>query len=178
MLSFVAILVSSTPADAQTEVATRHAGGGPPRRRAANRPATRPHQPNALERGLESIRGAASSSSTARASTRSSAVSPVGSGFAYGPATAIATCFNNAAPLDLGGRLHGAATSRPEGRIRFPELADKRLLVEGWAGRRDYSGEYFFGLGPDSDARSHQSDYGLRSTIVGAQAGGAPLRRS
>ena len=75
----------------------------------------------------------------------------MGSGFAYGLGYRDRDLFNHYGTVDLwvAGSTRGYFAT--EGRIRFPELAHKRLLVEGWAGRRDYAGEDFFGLGPHSE---------------------------
>ena len=48
-----------------------------------------------------------------------------------------------------------------EGRLTFPELANKRLMVETWAAHRDYPEEDFFGIGPDS-ARENRTNYEIR----------------
>ena len=100
----------------------------------------------------------------------------VGSGFAYGLGYRDRDLLNNYGQLDtwVAGSTRGYFAA--EGRIRFPELVHKRLLLEGWAARRDYAGEYFFGLGPNS-SRDAQSDYALRSTIAGVTAGVRPASK-
>lgn len=100
----------------------------------------------------------------------------VGSGFAYGLGFRDRDLMNNHGTLDVwvAGSTRGYFAT--EGRISFPNLARKHLIVEGWAGRRNYAGEYFFGLGPDS-ARQDQSDYALNTTIVGVTAGVKPVSK-
>jgi hypothetical protein len=176
VLSFVAILVSSTRADAQTEPPPATRAEALRAERAAKAQATRPHQPNALERGLEVFEDRAIFILDREGFYPKLGSLTVGSGFAYGLGYRDRDLFNHYGTVDLwvAGSTRGYFAT--EGRIRFPELAHKRLLVEGWAGRRDYAGEYFFGLGPHSE-RSAQSDYGLRSTIVGASAGVRPFSK-
>jgi len=176
VLSFVAILVSSTPADAQTEPPPATRAEALRAERAAKAQATRPHQPNALERGLDVFEDRAIFILDREGFYPKLGSLTVGSGFAYGLGYRDRDLLNNYGALDVwvAGSTRGYFAA--EGRIRFPELAHKRLLVEGWAGRRDYAGEYFFGLGPTSD-RDAQSDYGLRSTIVGASAGVRPFSK-
>ena len=176
MLSFVAILVSSTPADAQTEPPPATRAEALRAERAAKAQATRPHEPNALERGLDVFEDRAIFILDREGFYPKLGSLTVGSGFAYGLGYRDRDLLNNYGALDVwvAGSTRGYFAA--EGRIRFPELAHKRLLVEGWAGRRDYAGEYFFGLGPNSN-RDAQSDYGLRSTIVGASAGVRPFSK-
>ena len=93
----------------------------------------------------------------------------VGSGFAYGIGFRDRDLLKHTGAVDLFAATSTAGYFATEGRIRFPALAGKRLMLEAWAGRREYVREYFFGLGPGS-ARDAQSDYALRSTIAGGQA--------
>jgi hypothetical protein len=97
-----------------------------------------------------------------------------GSGFAYGIGFRDRDLFNNKGALDIwtatSTRLYWAA----EARLRFPELAGKRLLLETWASRRDYPQENFFGLGPDS-SREDRSDYAIRTNHFGGRAGVRPF---
>jgi Omp85 superfamily domain len=97
-----------------------------------------------------------------------------GSGFAYGAGFRDRDLFNNTGTLDL-----WAATSlrqywAVEARLNFPELANKRLMVETWAAHRDYPEEDFFGIGPNS-VRENQTNYEIRSDLFGARAGVRPF---
>jgi hypothetical protein len=144
--------------------------------RAAKAQETQPHRQNAVERGMHFFEDRAIFILDREGFYPKLGSLTVGSGFAYGLGFRDRDLLNNYGALDtwIAGSTRGYFAA--EGRIRFPELANKRLLVEGWAGRRDYAGEYFFGLGPHSD-RDAQADYGLRSTIVGVSSGVRPFRK-
>lgn len=96
-----------------------------------------------------------------------------GSGFAYGGGYRTQRPFRRHGTLDLwtAGSLQGYWAM--EGRATFPQLADGRLHLEGYASRRDYPKEDFFGLGPDSK-RVDQSDYLLLTNLFGGRAGVRP----
>lgn len=98
-----------------------------------------------------------------------------GSGFAFGAGFRDRDLFDYRGALDV-----WAATSirrywATEARLTFPQLAGRRLLIEGWASHRDYPQEDFFGLGPDS-LRPAQADFSLRTNAVGGRAGFRPMR--
>jgi len=98
-----------------------------------------------------------------------------GSGFAYGAGYRDRDLFNNRGALDLWAATSTRLYWATEARLTFPELADKRLLVETWASHRDYPQEDFFGIGPDS-ARADQTDYAIRSNLFGGRVGVRPVR--
>ena len=62
------------------------------------------------------------------------------------------------------------------GDITFPELADGRLFLQGYAEHRDYPAEDFYGLGPAS-VRSDQVNFALRGEEFGGRAAYQPVRR-
>jgi hypothetical protein len=142
--------------------------------REAKAQALAPHQQNSLEGGMHFFEDRAVFILDREGFYPKLGSLTVGSGFAYGLGYRDRDLLNNYGSVDMwvAGSTRGYFAA--EGRVRFPELAHKKLLVEGWAGRRDYAGEYFYGLGPDSQ-RADQSDYGLRSTIFGASAGVRPF---
>lgn len=144
--------------------------------RAAKAQALAPHHPNALESGLNFFEDRAVFILDREGFYPKLGSITVGSGFAYGLGFRDRDLLNNYGAVDLwvAGSTRGYFAA--EGRLRFPELAHKRLLVEGWAGRRDYAGEYFYGLGTDSQ-RADQSDYGLRTTVFGGSAGVRPFSK-
>jgi hypothetical protein len=184
-LWLVALLLAPSPATAQTEPqpAVAQTEKAPATRaetlqaeRAVKAQELQPHRPNRVERGLDFFEDRAIFILDREGFYPKLGSLTVGSGFAYGLGYRDRDLLNNYGNLDLwvAGSTRGYFAT--EGRIRFPELAHKRLLVEGWAGRRDYAGEYFFGLGPHSE-RNDQTDYGLRSTIVGVSAGVRPIQK-
>jgi outer membrane protein assembly factor BamA len=96
-----------------------------------------------------------------------------GSGFAWGGGYRNRRLFGDEAVLDV---WAGASMSRywaMEGRLRFPMLANGRLMVESYARRHEYPREDYFGLGPDS-LRSNQTDYMLLNNTFGARGGVRP----
>lgn len=173
-LCCIALLVSArAAAQAPPEPTTRadalHA------EREAKSQATEPHQPNAVEKALDVFEDRAVFILDREGFYPKLGTITVGSGFAYGLGYRDRDLLNNYGTVDvwIAGSTRGYFAT--EGRLRFPELAGKRLLLESWAGRRDYAGEYFFGLGPGSN-RHDQSDYALRTTLFGGGAGVRPFR--
>jgi hypothetical protein len=97
-----------------------------------------------------------------------------GSGFAYGLGFRDRDLFNNTGALDLWAASSIRGYWAVESRLTFPELANKRLLLEAWAAHRDYPDEDFFGLGPNSD-RDNQTTYAIKSDLFGGRAGVRPF---
>lgn len=62
-----------------------------------------------------------------------------------------------------------------ESRLRFPRLANERVIVDMHAQRYQFPNEPFFGLGPDS-LRENEVYYGFGNTVVGGTVGFAPVR--
>lgn len=136
---------------------------------------TRAHTPNAVERGLEFFEEKAVFLLDREGFYPKLGTLTVGSGFSAGVGFRDRDLFENRGTIDVWAAGSTRAYFATEGRVRFPDLAGRRLFVEGWVGRRDYNGEFFFGLGNDSRRRD-QSIYALRTTAVGATAGVRPVR--
>jgi outer membrane protein assembly factor BamA len=96
-----------------------------------------------------------------------------GSGFAYGGGYRGSRIFDRHGMLSLWGSRSVRDYWAVETRATFPQLADGRLHLEGYASKREYPREYFFGLGPDS-RRIAQSDYLNRTGAFGGKAGVRP----
>ena len=98
-----------------------------------------------------------------------------GSGFAFGAGFRNSPVFRHHGTLD--GWAAGSLKKywAIEARATFPELANGYLFAEGWATRREYPQEDFFGIGPDA-RRADQVNFALRQTIVGARGGVRPVR--
>ena len=62
-----------------------------------------------------------------------------------------------------------------EGRLRFPRLANERLLLDLHVQRYEFPEEEFFGIGADS-LRGNDVSYSLRNTLFGATAAVSPVR--
>src|SRR5262245_34244614 len=92
-----------------------------------------------------------------------------GSGFAYGAGYRDRDAFNERAILDVWAATSTRLYWATEARLTFPKLAHRRLQLETWAAHREYPEEDFFGIGPDSE-RGNQTNYAIRSDIVGARA--------
>ena len=173
LLVKVCLLLSGNWADAQDDTPSTRADALRAER-AAKSQALAPHNPNAVERGLNLFEDRAVFILDREGFYPKLGSITVGSGFAYGLGFRDRDLLNNYGAVDMWVAGSTRRYFAAEGRVRFPELAHKRLLVEGWAGRRDYAGEYFYGLGTDSQ-RADQSDYGLRTTVFGGSAGVRPL---
>jgi outer membrane protein assembly factor BamA len=59
--------------------------------------------------------------------------------------------------------------------VTFPELADGRLFLQGYADHRDYPQEDYFGLGPDS-LRANQTSFAQRGEAFGGRIAYQPVR--
>ena len=97
-----------------------------------------------------------------------------GSGFAFGAGYRTRAPFRRYGTLDVW--TAGSATKyfAAEARATFPTLAGGRLYAEGYASRRSYPMERFFGLGPDSQ-RDNDTDYLFVNDLVGGRAGVRPF---
>ena len=73
-----------------------------------------------------------------------------GSGFAFGAGYRSSPVLKRYGTLDVWAAGSLNKYWAVEARAIFPELAKGHLFAEGWATRRDYPKEDFFGLGPDS----------------------------
>lgn len=99
----------------------------------------------------------------------------VGSAFAYGLGFRDRDLFNNEGQLDIWAAASLRQYWATEARMTFPSLADGHLHLEGWASRRDYPQENFFGIGPDS-VRADRADYAIRTNHFGGRAGVRPVK--
>ena len=93
-----------------------------------------------------------------------------GSGFAAGLGYRNRQIFARRGALDVFGAGSFRSYWAAEGRITFPELANRRLMIEGVGSIREYPGESFFGLGPDSN-RDDRTSFLLRTESVSGRAG-------
>ncbi|BCS32633.1 hypothetical protein TBR22_A18470 [Luteitalea sp. TBR-22] len=138
--------------------------------REAKRQATHAYEPNALERGMR-VAETRGIFAVAREGFYPKLGSlAVGSGFSFGVGFRDRDLLRHTGAADVFGAMSTVGYVAAEGRVRFPSLLEGRLDVEGWAGRREYVREYYFGLGPGS-ARGDQADYAVRNTMAGGRAG-------
>jgi hypothetical protein len=93
-----------------------------------------------------------------------------GSGFALGVGYRNRQIFRRRGALDVFGAGSFSSYWAIEARTTFPDLAQRRLLLEAVGGIREYPGESFFGLGPDSN-REDRTSFLLRTERVGGRAG-------
>jgi hypothetical protein len=96
-----------------------------------------------------------------------------GSGFTYGGGYRGSRVFDRHGVLSVWGSRSIRDYWAAETRGTFPALADGRLHLEGYASKREYPREYFFGLGPDS-RRIAQADFLSRTGAFGGRAGVRP----
>ena len=134
--------------------------------REAKSQATEPHHQNSVEKAFDVFEDRAIFLLDREGFYPKLGSADGGSGFAYGLGFRDRDLFNNYGALDMwvAGELRGYFAA--EGRIRFPELAHKRLLLESLGRAARLCAGELFGLGPGSD-RDAQSDYALRTTIFG-----------
>jgi hypothetical protein len=137
--------------------------------REARSQTVQPYEPNGLERTMDVIEGTVIPLLQRDGFYARMGSLTTGSGFAYGGGFRNQRLFDRRGAIDLwaAGSLKSYWTV--EARTRFPELAGGQVAVEGWVRRFDYPSEEFFGIGPDS-RRADRSNYGLDSTVVGAEA--------
>jgi len=93
-----------------------------------------------------------------------------GSGLALGAGYRNRQIFARRGAFDIFGAGSFSSYWAVEGRTIFPELAHRRLLLEAVGGIREYPGESFFGLGPDSN-RADRTSFLLRTERVEGRAG-------
>jgi Omp85 superfamily domain len=96
-----------------------------------------------------------------------------GSGFAYGVGYRTREPFRRYGTLDVWTAASALKYWAAEARATFPALAGGRIFAEGYASRRDYPQERYFGVGPDSQ-RGNMTNYLLLTNTVGGRAGVRP----
>jgi hypothetical protein len=96
-----------------------------------------------------------------------------GSGFAYGAGYRTSRFLEGAGAFDVWGGASLKGYWAVETRVRFPQLADGRLDVEGYARRHEYPQEDYFGLGPAS-LRVNQTDFSAITNTFGGRVAFRP----
>ena len=145
------------------------------RRREKKQAEATPYQPNGFERAMHFAEERAVFILDREGFYPKLGSLTVGSGFAYGLGFRDRNLFANNGALDLWTAASIKGYWAAESRLTFPQLADRRLHLEAWASRRDYTQENYFGLGPDS-SRGDRSDYALRTNHAGGRVGVRPVR--
>ena len=98
-----------------------------------------------------------------------------GSGFAWGVGYRSRRLFAGEGHMDVWAGVSMTRYWAIDARLRFPMLADGRVMLEGYARRHEYPQEDYFGLGPAS-LRRNQSDYNLLANTFGVRGGVRPAR--
>ena len=129
-----------------------------------------PYQPSGLERGIKIAEQRALTVIGREGFYPKLGSLTTGSGFALGAGFRNSPVFRHHGTLDtwVAGSLKKYWAA--EIRAVFPELANGRLFAEGWASRREYPQEDFFGIGPES-RRGDQTSFALNSTLFGTRGG-------
>jgi outer membrane protein assembly factor BamA len=96
-----------------------------------------------------------------------------GSGFAWGTGYRTRRLLEGEGQLDVWAGMSRTKYWAMEGRLRFPMLADGRLMLESYARRHEYPQEDYFGLGPLS-LRRNQTDYNFLNNTFGVRGGVRP----
>ena len=97
-----------------------------------------------------------------------------GSGFAFGAGFRSSPVFRHHGTLDIWTAGSMKKYWAAEARATFPELANGYVFAEGWAARREYPQEEFFGVGAGA-RRADRVNFALRRTVFGARAGVRPV---
>lgn len=135
--------------------------------------ALRPNEPDALLRGMTFVEQRAVFLLTREGLHPKLGSLTTGSGFAFGVGYRERDLLNHRGVLELWTAASMKRYWAIEGRAVWPELADRRLMLEVVGGLREYPQEDFFGLGPDS-LRTNHADFRLRTARVAANAGVRP----
>jgi hypothetical protein len=135
--------------------------------------AAKPYSPTVLERTLKGLESGGVPLITRDGVYAKLGSLTTGSGFAYGAGYRTHRFPTREGEFNLwaGASIKGYWAT--EARLRFPSLADGRLLAEGYARRHEYPQEDYFGLGPDSP-REAQSDYAVRMNTFGGRVAVRP----
>jgi hypothetical protein len=160
-------LVAGTPAYPQ-EPATRAEADR--ERRGKKNDSAQPYQPGGLERAMHFAEEKAVFIVGREGFYPKLGSLTTGSGFAYGAGYRDRDLFDKKGVLDLWAATSTRLYWATEARLSFPQLANKRVMVEAWAAHREYPQEDFFGIGPDS-ARDDQTSYAIRSDLLGSRIG-------
>ena len=167
VLPAIALLVCTGVARAQEQEESR--ADSLKQARIEKQKETEPYEPSMLETVLKTVEKSGVPLITRDRVYLKFGSLTTGSGFAYGAGYRRRRLLDGAAMADVWG---GASMTRywaGEARIRFPRLVDGLVDLQGYARTHDYPQEDFFGLGPAS-LRFNQTDYRLRSTMVGTRA--------
>jgi hypothetical protein len=134
-----------------------------------------PYRPSGLETAMKAVEDRAIAALGREGFYPKLGSLTTGSGFAFGGGFRNSPVFRHHGRLDtwIAGSLKKYWAL--ETRATFPELANGYLFAEGWAARREYPQEQFFGIGPDA-RRADQVSFALRRTILGARGGVRPIR--
>lgn len=135
--------------------------------------AAKPYEPSVLETALKMVESGGLPLITRDGIYLKLGSLTTGSGFAYGAGFRTHRLFRQEAFLNTwaGASIKGYWAT--EARLQFPNLADGRVMAEGYARHHEYPQEDYFGLGPDS-LRSAQADYDLRANAFGGRAAVRP----
>jgi hypothetical protein len=134
-----------------------------------------PYDANVLEKGLTFVETGSIPLLTRDGLYAKLGSLTTGSGFAYGAGYRTSRLFRREGTLDVWMGATAKGYWATEGRVRFPNLAAGRLLVEGYGRRHEYPQEDYFGLGPLS-LRRNQTDYSLIANTMGGRMAVRPAR--
>lgn len=143
--------------------------------RAEKAQALRPYTPSGLESAITVAEDKAMASLGREGFHPKLGSLTTGSGFAFGAGFRSSPALKRYGTLNLWAAGSLRKYWAVEARAIFPELAGGRLFAEGWATRRDYPQEDFFGIGPDAQ-RTDQVSFALNRTMFGARGGVRPVR--
>jgi hypothetical protein len=129
-----------------------------------------PNEPDGLQRGLDYIEDRALFLLTREGFYPKIGSLTTGSGFALGIGYRDYDLFNQRGVAEAWVAGTFKQYWATQVRVAFPELANRRLMVEGIADLREYPEESFFGLGPDSP-REPEIIFSLRKAEILGRVG-------
>ena len=134
-----------------------------------------PYKPGGLERALTIVEDKAIATLGREGLYPKIGSLITGSGFAFGGGFRNSPVFRHHGTFDVWAAGSFKKYWAIETRATFPRLANGYLFAEGWATRREYPQQDFFGVGPEARRDAHVS-YALRETVFGARGGVRPVR--
>jgi hypothetical protein len=167
----LATLVVALPAFAQTPASRAEALR---QQRAEKAASLTPYKPSGLEKAITLAEDKALAVLNREGFYPRAGSLTTGSGFAFGGGFRNTPVFKHYGTVDLWAATSLKQDWAVEARAVFPELADGHVFAEGWAARREYPREDFFGLGGDARRADHVN-FALGQTVIGSRAGVRPV---
>ena len=158
----------AVPALAQTQNEPQTRTEALQREREEKQQATKPYEPNGLERAMRLGEGRIVPLLQRDGVYAKLGSLTTGSGFAYGAGFRDRSLVKGRGSLDLWAAASLKKYWGLEARARYPLIGGDRVSIEGYARQYGYPQEEFFGLGPES-RRIDQTAFDLHGMLAGGQ---------